>query len=123
MKRDLCTHKGSRLRKPLSSKRRPFVTEKKRTQRVKPRAQSRQTGAKKSHSQAERLGLIKEVATGAQVYFICSWSSELVWTSDGYLPPISTRLDENVCYTYPFPIIPLSVGCEGADNTILYSTY
>lgn len=123
MKKDLCTHQGSRLRKPLSSKHRPFVTEKKRTQRVKPRAQSRQTGAKESHSQGERLGLINEVATDAQVYFIHSWSSELVWTSDGYLPPISTCLDENVCYTCHLPITPLSVGCEGADNTSLYSTY
>ena len=84
MKRGLCTHKGSRLREPLSSKQRPFVTEKERTRRVKPGAQRRQAGAKESHCQGGRLGLIKEAATGAQVYFICSWSSELVWTIDGY---------------------------------------
>lgn len=46
----------------------------KRTQRVKPRAlPCKDIKAVENHSQRGRLGLIKEVATCAQFYFINSW--------------------------------------------------
>lgn len=69
-----------------------------------------------------KTGPIREMAIQTQVYFVISWISEQVQTSDCYVPPIFTCLDENVYCIYTIPVSPLSVGYKVADNLSLYLT-